>query len=90
MWVLIQTQPKSSFRDICMARPKSLVQTLLAGPREDPNAFGRIGSMFASTDFGYQPDIILCAECERLLRTYLSKALFDAGLYCRANDRGDP
>ncbi len=30
------------------------------------------------------------AECERLLRGYLSKALFDAGLYCRADDRGDP
>ena len=27
---------------------------------------------------------------ERLLRGYLSKALFDAGLYCRADDRGDP
>jgi adenosylmethionine-8-amino-7-oxononanoate aminotransferase len=162
-------------------------------------SFGRIGSMFASTDFGYQPDIILCAkgmssgyspigamiasdrlfepfkqghtmfphgytfgghpvsaavamanldifereglnqhvkdnapgfratldklldlplvgdvrgegyfygielvkdkttretfdddESERLLRGFLSKALFDAGLYCRADDRGDP
>ena len=30
------------------------------------------------------------AECERLLRGYLSKALFDNGLYCRADDRGDP
>jgi adenosylmethionine-8-amino-7-oxononanoate aminotransferase len=30
------------------------------------------------------------AESERLLRGYLSKALFDAGLYCRADDRGDP
>jgi adenosylmethionine-8-amino-7-oxononanoate aminotransferase len=29
-------------------------------------------------------------ECERLLRGYLSKALFDAGIYCRADDRGDP
>jgi len=29
-------------------------------------------------------------ECERLLRGYLSKALFDNGLYCRADDRGDP
>ena len=162
-------------------------------------SFGRIGSMFASTDFGYQPDIILCSkgmtsgyspigamiasdrlfepfkqghamfphgytfgghpvsaavamanldifereglnqhvkdnapgfratldklldlplvgdvrgegyfygielvkdkvtretfdddESERLLRGFLSKALFDAGLYCRADDRGDP
>ena len=162
-------------------------------------SFGRIGSMFASTDFGYQPDIVLCAkgmtsgyspigamiasdrlfepfkkghtmfphgytfgghpvsaavamanldifdreglnqhvkdnapgfrstlnklldlplvgdvrgegyfygielvkdkttretfdadESERLLRGFLSKALFDAGLYCRADDRGDP
>jgi adenosylmethionine-8-amino-7-oxononanoate aminotransferase len=25
-----------------------------------------------------------------LLRGFLSKALFDAGLYCRADDRGDP
>ena len=30
------------------------------------------------------------AESERLLRGYLSKALFDNGLYCRADDRGDP
>jgi adenosylmethionine-8-amino-7-oxononanoate aminotransferase len=30
------------------------------------------------------------AESERLLRGYLSKALLDAGLYCRADDRGDP
>jgi adenosylmethionine-8-amino-7-oxononanoate aminotransferase len=30
------------------------------------------------------------AEAERLLRGYLSKALFDNGLYCRADDRGDP
>lgn len=30
------------------------------------------------------------AESERLLRGYLSTALFDAGLYCRADDRGDP
>ncbi len=29
-------------------------------------------------------------ECERLLRGYLSNALFDAGLICRADDRGDP
>jgi adenosylmethionine-8-amino-7-oxononanoate aminotransferase len=29
-------------------------------------------------------------EAERLLRGYLSKALFDAGIYCRADDRGDP
>jgi adenosylmethionine-8-amino-7-oxononanoate aminotransferase len=29
-------------------------------------------------------------ESERLLRGYLSKALYDAGLYCRADDRGDP
>jgi adenosylmethionine-8-amino-7-oxononanoate aminotransferase len=25
-----------------------------------------------------------------LLRGFLSKALYDAGLYCRADDRGDP
>jgi adenosylmethionine-8-amino-7-oxononanoate aminotransferase len=30
------------------------------------------------------------AESERLLRGFLSKALFEAGLYCRADDRGDP
>ena len=30
------------------------------------------------------------AECERLLRGFLSGALFEAGLYCRADDRGDP
>jgi adenosylmethionine-8-amino-7-oxononanoate aminotransferase len=29
-------------------------------------------------------------ECERLLSGFLSTALFDAGLYCRADDRGDP
>ncbi|GAA2147828.1 aspartate aminotransferase family protein [Nocardioides koreensis] len=29
-------------------------------------------------------------EAEKLLRGYLSKALFDEGLYCRADDRGDP
>jgi adenosylmethionine-8-amino-7-oxononanoate aminotransferase len=28
-------------------------------------------------------------EAERLLRGFLSKALFDNGLYCRADDRGD-
>ncbi|GAA3836109.1 aspartate aminotransferase family protein [Nocardioides panacisoli] len=29
-------------------------------------------------------------ECERILYGFLSKALYDAGLYCRADDRGDP
>ena len=29
-------------------------------------------------------------EAEKLLRGFLSKALYDAGLYCRADDRGDP
>jgi adenosylmethionine-8-amino-7-oxononanoate aminotransferase len=29
-------------------------------------------------------------ECERLLRGYLSPALWDAGMICRADDRGDP
>jgi adenosylmethionine-8-amino-7-oxononanoate aminotransferase len=29
-------------------------------------------------------------ESERLLRGYLDVALFEAGLYCRADDRGDP
>ena len=30
------------------------------------------------------------AEADRLLRGFLSKALLEAGLYCRADDRGDP
>ena len=30
------------------------------------------------------------AESERLLRGFLSGALWEAGLYCRADDRGDP
>ncbi len=30
------------------------------------------------------------AESESMLRGYLTQALFDAGLYCRADDRGDP
>lgn len=29
-------------------------------------------------------------EAERLLRGFLTPALFEAGLYCRADDRGDP
>ncbi|MBB0245910.1 aspartate aminotransferase family protein [Streptomyces alkaliphilus] len=29
-------------------------------------------------------------ECERILYGFLSGALFEAGLYCRADDRGDP
>ena len=29
-------------------------------------------------------------ECEWLLRGYLSSALFERGLICRADDRGDP
>jgi len=29
-------------------------------------------------------------ECEQLIRGFLSDALFDAGLICRADDRGDP
>jgi adenosylmethionine-8-amino-7-oxononanoate aminotransferase len=29
-------------------------------------------------------------ECERLLRGYISGALYDAGLICRTDDRGDP
>jgi adenosylmethionine-8-amino-7-oxononanoate aminotransferase len=29
-------------------------------------------------------------EAERLLRGFLSKALYDSGIYCRADDRGDP
>jgi adenosylmethionine-8-amino-7-oxononanoate aminotransferase len=30
------------------------------------------------------------AESERLLRGFMSGALFKSGLYCRADDRGDP
>jgi adenosylmethionine-8-amino-7-oxononanoate aminotransferase len=30
------------------------------------------------------------AECEQLLRGFLSPALFERGLICRADDRGDP
>ena len=30
------------------------------------------------------------AESEKLLRGFLSKALYEAGIYCRADDRGDP
>jgi adenosylmethionine-8-amino-7-oxononanoate aminotransferase len=30
------------------------------------------------------------AESERVLRGYVSGALFENGLYCRADDRGDP
>ena len=29
-------------------------------------------------------------EAERLLYGFVSKGLFEAGLYCRADDRGDP
>ncbi|HEY0951550.1 MAG TPA: aspartate aminotransferase family protein, partial [Nocardioides sp.] len=29
-------------------------------------------------------------ECERLLYGFVSKQLFAEGLYCRADDRGDP
>ena len=29
-------------------------------------------------------------ESERLLRGFLTPALWEAGLYCRADDRGDP
>jgi len=29
-------------------------------------------------------------ESERVLRGYVSGALFENGLYCRADDRGDP
>ena len=29
-------------------------------------------------------------ESHRILKTFLSKQLFDNGLYCRADDRGDP
>ena len=34
--------------------------------------------------------VFTAEESERLLRGFLSTALFDAGLYCRTDDRGDP
>jgi adenosylmethionine-8-amino-7-oxononanoate aminotransferase len=34
---------------------------------------------------GFSPD-----ECEQLLRGFLTPRMFDAGLICRADDRGDP
>jgi adenosylmethionine-8-amino-7-oxononanoate aminotransferase len=37
------------------------------------------------TRAGFSPE-----ECETLLRGFLSPALFEAGLICRADDRGDP
>ena len=37
---------------------------------------------------GLDPDRIELSK--NLLRGFLSKALYDAGLYCRADDRGDP
>jgi len=37
------------------------------------------------TKEGFTPE-----ESERLLRGFLSTALFEAGLYCRTDDRGDP
>jgi adenosylmethionine-8-amino-7-oxononanoate aminotransferase len=36
------------------------------------------------------PETFSDEECEKLLRGYLSTALWDAGLICRADDRGDP
>lgn len=30
------------------------------------------------------------AESEKLLRGFLNNALLEAGIYCRADDRGDP
>ena len=35
-------------------------------------------------------DTFTAEECEKLLRGYLSTALWDAGMICRADDRGDP
>ena len=39
---------------------------------------------------GHQGDLQRRGESERLLRGFLTPALFEAGLYCRADDRGDP
>ena len=44
----------------------------------------------AVLDAGRVAHVAVLDESERLLRGFLSKALFDAGLYCRADDRGDP
>jgi len=35
-------------------------------------------------------ETLTAEECERVLYGYLSPALWEAGLYCRADDRGDP
>ena len=35
-------------------------------------------------------EVFSAAESEKILRGFLSHALFDNGLYCRADDRGDP
>ena len=42
--------------------------------------------------YAREGDVVLFhgSSPSRLLRGFLSKALFDAGLYCRADDRGDP
>ena len=29
-------------------------------------------------------------ECERVLKGFVSSALYERGLYCRADDRGEP
>ena len=34
--------------------------------------------------------LLVCDSHRGLLRGYLTPALFEAGLYCRADDRGDP
>lgn len=46
-------------------------------------AEGRPSTHRLGHDFG-------AGESERVLRGFLSGALFDAGLYCRADDRGEP
>jgi hypothetical protein len=44
MWVLIQTQPKSSAREARMALPKSRVHTLEANPKSTSLALARASS----------------------------------------------
>jgi len=34
--------------------------------------------------------VLEAEECERLLRGFLTPRMFEAGLICRADDRGDP
>lgn len=59
--------------------------------------FGRLGAWFGSERYDIRPDLITetretfdAEECETLLRGFLSPRLFERGLICRTDDRGDP